>query len=158
MGREIRRVPANWEHPKYTADTSIRRDQIGHYIPLKDDHEQALKEFAADIDKNGLKKAIDYWGGGPCSDDYVHYGDARTWWQVYETVSEGTPVSPPFANPEELIEYLVKHGDFWDQQRGESGWSRPSAEAFVKSGWAPSAVMVGGMLYANADALTIPKT
>ena len=73
-----------------------------------------------------------------------------TWWQVYETVSEGTPVSPPFATPDELIDYLVAHGDFWDQQRRERGdtimnndpWSREQAEAFVRGpGWAPSMVV-----------------
>lgn len=40
-----------------------------------------------------------------------------TWFQVWETVSEGTPVTPPFATKEELIDYLVANGDFWDQKR-----------------------------------------
>lgn len=34
-----------------------------------------------------------------------------TWLQVWETVSEGTPVTPPFATRQELVDYLVQHGD-----------------------------------------------
>jgi hypothetical protein len=90
MGREIRRVPANWEHPQ-----------------------------------------------------------EMTWYQVYETVSEGTPVTPPFETQSELVEYLVANGDFWDQRCRKEGssimecapWSRKQAEAFVYGpGWAPSLI------------------
>jgi hypothetical protein len=64
-----------------------------------------------------------------------------TWFQVYETVSEGTPVTPPFATKEELVDYLVANGDFWDQHRGDGGWSRENAEAFVGAGFAMSLVV-----------------
>lgn len=37
MGREVRRVPQNWEHPK---------DQHG-YIPLFDGHKKAAREWDA---------------------------------------------------------------------------------------------------------------
>ena len=148
MGREIRRVPANWAHPKYTEDTATRREQIGSYIPLLDDHAKALKGFENDIAEKGLKEAIDYWGGGPQSKNYAQYdGKPLDWWQAYETVTEGTPVSPAFATPEELIEYLV-NGDYWDQARRErgtstkQGYSRAAAEAFVRSGWAPTMIFM----------------
>ena len=59
-------------------------------------------------------------------------------YQVYETVSEGTPVTPVFATKEELVEYLVKHGDAWDQKRGDGGWTRQNAERFVSAGHACS--------------------
>lgn len=133
MGREIRRVPANWEHPKYTADNARDAWQIGKYKPLFDDHKKALEVFAADIQKMGLAEAIDYHGGGPQSDDYAQYGDQPLdWYQVYETVSEGTPVSPPFATQDELINYLCTHGDFWSQRRGYGPWPRINAERFVR--------------------------
>lgn len=67
--------------------------------------------------------------------------EEATWIQIYETVSEGTPVTPPFATHEELVEYLVKNGDFWDQQRGKGGWDRAGAVSFVKRGWAPSLIV-----------------
>lgn len=102
-------------------------------------------------DKN---KDSEYWeyAGGPPSDReyYKPWSDEEaTWFQVWETVSEGTPVTPPFETKDELIGYLVEHGDFWDQSRRREGctsincdpWSRESAEAFVNGpGWAPSFV------------------
>lgn len=68
------------------------------------------------------------------------------WWQVWETVGEGSPVTPAFATPEELIEYLVANGDVWSQnRRARHGYnedpppSRKAATRFVlASGWVPS--------------------
>ena len=65
----------------------------------------------------------------------------HTWYQVYQTISEGTPVTPAFSNKEELIEYLVEHGDYWDQRRGHGGWDRVAAEQFVDRGYAPSMII-----------------
>jgi hypothetical protein len=76
---------------------------------------------------------------------------AGEWWQVWETVSEGSPVTPAFSTPEELIEYLVANGDSWDQKRLDGGWERSSAEQFVKSGWAPSLITAGGHVYEPRD-------
>ena len=63
------------------------------------------------------------------------------WWQVWETVSEGSPVTPAFATAEELIEYLVTDGDAWDQKRGSGGWLRANAEKYVKAEFAMSMTM-----------------
>ena len=67
---------------------------------------------------------------------------------MYGTVTEGTPVSPPFETPEELAAYLSKHGDFWDQKRLRDGDDRlvviPSyddALKFVTGGWSPTAII-----------------
>lgn len=73
------------------------------------------------------------------------------WWQVWETVSEGSPVTPAFATREELIDYLVANGDAWDQKRGDGGWSRENAESFVGDGWAPSLIGAAGSLHAPRD-------
>ncbi len=155
MGREIRRVPANWEHPRYTADTANNVKQIGQHIPLFDNYDKALQDFAQCIADKGLSEAIEYHGGGPQKDSYTQYNNAPlAWWQVYETVTEGTPVSPAFATPEELVEYLVANGDFWDQKCGEKSYSRARAEAFVKSGWAPSGMSIGGTFYTGVESLT----
>jgi hypothetical protein len=158
MGREIRRVPANWEHPKYTQDTASRQNQIGCYCPLHGDYEQTLLEFEKDIKGKGLREAIDYHGGGPRSEDHAQYGGKEcTWWQLYETVTEGTPVSPPFATPEELVYYLRTKGDFWGRINGEEPYSREAAEQMVSGGWAPTGVFAGGKFYNGAEALTLPK-
>lgn len=55
-----------------------------------------------------------------------------SWYQIYENVTEGTPISPKFATKEDLVEYLVSQGTFWDQKRGGGGWEREEAENFVK--------------------------
>jgi len=155
-------VPANWAHPKYTEDTATRRENIGQYIPLHDNHAEALERFAKDIAEKGLKEAIDYWGGGPQSETHAQYeGKSLDWWQAYETVSEGTPVSPAFATPEELIEYLVANGDFRDQARRErgsgtkQGYSLAAAEAFVRGGLAPSMIVANGKCHEGAEGLLV---
>src|SRR5690606_18767318 len=98
------------------------------------------------------RRSLEFWeyeGNPPKREYYRTYSDAEaTWYQVFETVSEGSPVTPPFATKEELIEYLVANGDFLDQQRRAEGrsmpcapWSRESAERFVNSArHAPSMV------------------
>lgn len=53
-----------------------------------------------------------------------------TAYQVYENVSEGSPVSPVFENAAELMSWLEKQGV-----------SRESADAFVRQGFAPSFVL-----------------
>ena len=69
-----------------------------------------------------------------------------TWYQMYETVSEGTPETPAFETKEELVDYLVEHGDF-SYQRSPEIFGKPSreaAKAFVDQGYAPSMVMSRG--------------
>ncbi len=70
-------------------------------------------------------------------------------WQLWETVSEGSPVSPVFSTADELIEWMVENGD------GGSGSSvsREAAEAFVRGpGWVPSAVGIGTSLKSGVEA------
>lgn len=152
MGREIRMVPPNWKHP---------RGQDHEYTPLFDSTvEEAWadwqKEYAAWI-AGGFEEArkmyrynpaepyrsfCDYHGEPP---DPKHYRPAwtepATWFQVYETVSEGTPITPPLPTKEALIEYLVTSGDYWGGK-----WDRAAAERFVDRGHAFSAVIEGGVL------------
>lgn len=91
-------------------------------------------------------------GRPPDPDYYRPWKDEdATWFQVWETVSEGTPVTPPFATKEELVDYLATKGDFWDQRRGDGPWVRTNAEAFVGSGWAPTLMVKDGVISAPRD-------
>lgn len=58
-------------------------------------------------------------------------------WQLWETVSEGSPISPVFAEPEYLAKWMSSTAYTW-------GASRPmqydAALRFVNDGWAPSMV------------------
>jgi hypothetical protein len=59
-------------------------------------------------------------------------------WQMWETVSEGSPITPVFSSAEALVEYLVAKGT-----TGDPPYRRSAAEAFVKEGWAPSFITTG---------------
>lgn len=164
MGREIRRVPPGWEHPRQECQHSPWRggcdDAKAHdgqcYHPMHDeDYDTASKRWLAEClawdagthkdltDDSTIKEQYPYywdWNGNPPDKKYYRqaWDSEPTWYQVYETVSEGTPVTPAFATQAELIDYLVSHGDYWDQARGDGGWQRAHAEAFVGRGWASS--------------------
>lgn len=166
MGREIRRVPPNWEHPRQECKHSpwaggcddAKANGGKCYVPLMKGYAQAKAGFESMQAEKGLQEAIDYYGGAPDVNDYVpEWPEAEaTWFQVYETVSEGTPVTPPFATREELVEYLIANGDFWDKSRGRGGYTREQAEAFVKSEWAPSMIVTGGKVYSGIESAAIP--
>lgn len=66
-------------------------------------------------------------------------------WQVWETVSEGSPVSPVFKTSDELVDYLVN----------QSGVSREAAEKFVTCGWVPSMVVSGGNAYKGIESAVL---
>lgn len=95
MSREVRRVPANWEHPK---------DEKGHYIPYNE-------HFPYNEEDTKLELR-----GGFLSGEPPNYGfkvmpqwpkSERTHYQMYESVTEGTPISPVMESPEELARWLT---------------------------------------------------
>jgi hypothetical protein len=150
MGREIRMVPANWDHPKQEGQYD------GRLQPMFDKtFAEAAAEWKAEFASWERGARPDYcseesrdlefweWNGEPPDRKYFRpwKEDDAIWFQVWETVSEGTPVSPPFATKAELVDYLVANGDFWDQKRREGGWERKAAESFVGVGYAPSMVV-----------------
>ena len=57
----------------------------------------------------------------------------KSCFQIYQNVSEGTPISPIFRSDEELCEWMVAHGE-----------SPEVAAQFVKVGHAPSLVFSSG--------------
>lgn len=130
MGREIRRVIPNWEHPKKEFPNYQAGRMEKSYQPLYDQsYREAADEWLKELmaweageDPDRAKYDTRYywdWNGMPPDKDYYRpewKPEEMTWFQVYETVSEGTPVTPPFATKEELVDYLVEHGDFWDQR------------------------------------------
>lgn len=73
-------------------------------------------------------------------------------WQVWETVGEGSPITPVLPSAEALARYLADVGDDWTQareSRGSALGGRPTYEqalAFVRSAWAPSMAVIDGEL------------
>lgn len=165
MGREIRRVPPNWEHPRRECRHSpwaggcdeAKRNGGRCRQPLFDrSFAEAARKWKEDFAAwergerpsycSAESRTLEFWEWDGDPPDRAFYrpewtDEERTWLQVYETVSEGTPVTPPFATTEELIDYLATRGDFWDQGRGDGPWARTHAESFVRRGWAPSLIM-----------------
>lgn len=156
MGREIRMVVPNWEHPK---------NEKGEYESMYDeDFPTAVKEWKKGYElwekKEGeysdIWKGDEYWEyeGTPDRERYRPvFAEKPTWFQMYETVSEGTPVTPPFATKAELVDYLVENGDFWDQSRGDGSWKRENAEKFVENGFAFSFVVDNGEIKSPRDGI-----
>jgi|SRR3989304_2374966 len=112
MSREVRRVPPTWQHPRGPND---------EYVPLLDklvehtaqwDAEAALYERheypGATAANYAMSTFVQYYGPRPDPADYmpVWSAEERTHYQMYETCSEGTPISPVMATPEELAEWL----------------------------------------------------
>jgi hypothetical protein len=145
MGRQIRRVPLDWLHPK---------DEDGEYIPLLDESfSEALAKFEAEErlweagthefqTKYGYKKEeFENFGEvdapKPTPDRYRpdwKPGEA-TGFQLYQTVDEGAPISPVFATAEELIQHVTTKGDDWDQV-----WKRKDVEKMLEGKELPTMI------------------
>ena len=143
MSREVRMVPKDWEHPK---------NSDGRFYPLYDSsYANDAKEFMAIANEKGLQEAVD-WMGCPDINDYMPEWDdsERTHLMMYETTSEGTPISPAFKTPEELARWLAdnKASSFGNSTATYDQWLKT-----CKSGWAMSAVLVGGELKSGVEAM-----
>jgi hypothetical protein len=145
MGREIRRVPADWDHPRQQCPHSpwaggcSEAKQSGQcFRPLYDESfesaaaewKEGYAKWESGDDPDRAENPDDEfweWHGAPPNREYYRPDwpeESAIHYQVYETVSEGTPVTPHFATRVELIDYLVSHGDYWDQSRTREGRAR----------------------------------
>lgn len=168
MSRVVRKVPADWQHPK---------DARGHYLPLYDGA-SLVERFAAwvvgkamwerglaeDWGKPGQWKARDpawgkHWedwsGAAPKPAHFTPTWPAEvcTHLMMYEDVSEGTPISPAFATAEELATWLATN------KASASGMFAASYDAWLATitrGWAPSMVLAGGVLRSGVEGLARP--
>lgn len=177
MGREVRMVPADWQHPK--------SDKYGddRYRPMHDaSFDDAFDQWlTVELPEwiEGRKKWQDglcdnyrggwepieekytgwtwekYAGTAPTSPDPGDYmpdwpEDQRTHYMMYEDTSEGTPISPAFDTPEKLARWLADTG------ASAFGSSTASYEAWLrvcKGGSAPSAVISGGVMQSGVEAM-----
>src|SRR4051812_14783374 len=107
MGREIRMVPPNWDHPKHDGRLQPMFDRT-----FEKEAAEWKSEFAAwergerpDFCTDD-SRLLEFWEWHGAPPDRAYYrpwkDDEATWFQIWETVSEGTPVTPPFATRAEL--------------------------------------------------------
>lgn len=161
MGREVRRVPADWKHPtdgKYPSGEP-------RYVALFDGgtYESLLAEWDAERAKWDAGQFPDYakphhktltyeqWAGRrPRAEDYMPrwtQGEA-THLMMYETTSEGTPISPAFATPEELARWLADNNAsaFGSQGASYEAWLRVAQGGYACSAvYTPEMGMVSGV-------------
>jgi hypothetical protein len=160
MSREVRKVPADWQHPKDAL--------TGRYAALFDgatlegvlagwDRDVAAWErgdFPAYASEEARKLTFAEWGDErPNPKDYMPAWppELATHFMMYETTSEGTPISPAFATPEELSRWLV------DNKASAFGGMTASYEAWLRvarGGFACSAIMTDGVLQSGVQALS----
>ena len=138
MGREVKRVPLDFDWPigkvwyGYLISTCINLENYGckecrHFARLKNmemtDHTcPAFKELEPPE------------GEG---------------WQMWETTSEGSPMSPVFKTPEELAKWLAdnKASAFGNMTATYDEWLN-----MIKAGHAPSAIMTNGKIISGVAA------
>lgn len=121
MGREVRFVPKDWQHPT---------DENGRYIPLdgrsfskvlaeyREELEQWNKGFRKNYvtgewvakDADEIDTPSDEWfGDEPVEADYMPDwpDEKRTHLQMYEDTTEGTPISPVIGTAANLAKWLA---------------------------------------------------
>lgn len=100
MGREVRRVPKDWQHPK---------DNDGRFKALSEHYSSAAAEWLESLAKKGLQPTIDYYGNPPDKNDFMPEWseDEADHLMMYENTSEGKPISPAFKTAEELARWLT---------------------------------------------------
>jgi len=179
MGRTIRRVPADWRHPTF-ADYGLTCPYFNHtnntLLPLYDKtYEEALAKWEQDrasarAGTSEWYKSVEEFEEECEKPEPGGWGLRRRSWtpeeathyQMYETVSEGTPTSPVFETLQELEDWLVKGGVYSRIVEGlnrkedlamyqEGPYLREAARAFCKSQWVPSLLIAGSEVYKNVE-------
>lgn len=201
MGREVRRVPINWQHPtewreQWDSHTySVRMKLVPR--ALFEDYPGALARWEADGAELARREGFDwtFWSeycltgyqgqndteptvhpfdgdGGPTEvrdADHLHElltaqhlrqrpdpdeympefpEGTATGWCMYETTSEGTPISPVFETPEDLARWLADTGA---SAFGNSTATYEQWLSMARAGWAPSMVVSGNVLQSGVD-------
>lgn len=137
MGREVRMVPADWQHPK---------DASGAFISMRSSFPYNEAEVAGGI-RDGWLTDEEPFHGVPVMPQWP--AAERTHFMMYETTTEGTPISPAFASAEALATWLAltKASAFADFPASYDAWL-----ATIEAGSAPSFLIKDGQLTIEAVA------
>jgi hypothetical protein len=69
-------------------------------------------------------------------------------YQIWETVSEGSPISPVFADPEKLADWMVENDESLTKNTTKEQWIK-----FISEGWAPSLIIKNGELKSGVESI-----
>ena len=129
------------------------RGHIGSYKGLVDQSlEDAQREWDKDVEATADEQregySVEEWHGKRPSESNDWYRPAwdaaeMTHYQIYENVSEGTPITPKFASLGELREHLVTVGDDWSHG---VPYTPQAADNLLGHGYAPTMMLIGGEL------------
>jgi hypothetical protein len=143
MGREVRRVAPDWVHPR----DSSRRYSPRHEGAYQDAARDWYAEAAAFEPSCGCDYYHEYAGPPPEEDSYMYETApdpaTLTHFQMYENTSEGTPISPVFADIETLAHWLA------DTEASAFGSMTATYEEWLatcRRGWAPTMVIDFGII------------
>lgn len=152
MGREVRRVPKNWEHPKKADGKNYKPLFGGSVSAMQEDWDIGKAKWEEGFRENFSSKEWvprepdethtweEWTGKRPDPADYMPdwKPEERTHYQMYENTSEGTPISPVCESPEELARWLTdtKASAFADMTASYEQWL-----SVCKGRYAPSAVI-----------------
>ena len=137
MGREIKRVPLDFDWP-------IGKIWPGYMISLclaSDENCEQCKKFAKIINLPMTKS--------DCPELPMLEPPTGEGYQLWETTTEGSPQSPVFATPEELAQWLVDNNasTFGCQTTTYENWLK-----FIKGpGWAMTMVVDSGVMMSGVD-------
>lgn len=162
MGREVRKVPADWVHPE-----AKFHGRTGHQPMFDQSFKDAEKEWLADFDrvragqmddieKECYPNGVCEWASENTPPDPAYYmpdwtDEERTHFMMYEDTSEGTPISPAFETPEELARWLTDNGasTFASYTATYEQWL-----PICRGGFAPSMVISGGKIMGGVEAMS----
>ena len=152
MGRQLRKVAANWQHPK---------DENGNYVPLLDgkfsekvaEWEEGKKQWDLGFRENWFPKEgepkwkpktkdeqnmtwEEWTSDKPIIEDYMPEWEDKelTHIQLYENTTEGTPISPVFLESEieKLCAYAAENcSTFADYKATKEEWQSMLDKDFV---------------------------
>jgi hypothetical protein len=202
MGREVRRVPLDWQHPMVWRERWDRNTFTTHMklVPraLFEDYPGAVARWESDGAELARREGFDwtFWSeycltgykgqedtqpvvhpfdvadgeqvtvrdadhlyelltaqhaaGRPDAYDYMPEfpEGTATGWCMYETTSEGTPISPVFEAPEALARWLAESGA---SSFGSSTATYEQWLSMIQAGWAPSMVASGNVLQSGVE-------
>jgi hypothetical protein len=167
MGRQVRRVPPNWEHPRGVGGTGFRPLMAGPFSERLSEWDEEAAQWERGLMRSyreGLAweskgdrdyTYAEYAGERPVATDYMPEWpeDVATHLMMYEDTSEGTPISPPFATPEQLAHWLTDNG------ASAFGVSTATYEQWLSAcrrGWSVSMVIDGGVIRSGVAAMSEP--
>lgn len=121
MGREVKRVPLDFDYPQ-------GKVWYGYQITFcHDNYEDGCKRCREFARVMGVPMIVfDYALGEPCPDWRKHFkvdpptGDG---YQLWETTTEGSPISPVFGSAEELAAWCEQNASiFADIKASAAEW------------------------------------